>query len=249
PKLIICGASSYPRTIDFKKFSNIAKSVGAYLCADIAHIAGIIAAELHPSPVDYVEFVTGTTHKTLRGPRGGFILCKKAFAQIIDKTVFPGIQGGPLIHVIAGKAVAFKEAMNKKFRIYQKQILENCSLMAKGLIERNYRLVTGGTDNHLILIDLRNKKITGETAQRALGAAGITVNRNAIPYDPLPPNIASGIRIGTAAITTRGMKKKDIEKILDFIDEALHFANDSGKLSAIRKRVKTFASQFPIYPE
>ncbi|HOK79285.1 MAG TPA: serine hydroxymethyltransferase [bacterium] len=249
PKLIICGASAYPRTIDFKKFSEIAKSVGAYLCADIAHIAGIIAAGLHPSPVDYAEFVTGTTHKTLRGPRGGFILCKKAFAQMIDKTVFPGIQGGPLVHVIAGKAVAFKEAMNRKFHVYQKQVLENCSLMARGLIERNFRLVTGGTDNHLILIDLRNKKITGEAAQRALGAAGITVNRNAIPYDPLPPNIASGIRIGTAAITTRGMKKNDIEKIIEFIDEALHYADDFDQLAVVRKQVKKFASQFPIYPE
>lgn len=249
PKLIMCGASAYPRIIDFEKFSDIARNVGAYLCADIAHIAGIIAAKLHPSPVECSEFVTGSTHKTLRGPRGGFILCKKAFAQEIDKAVFPGIQGGPLMHVIAGKAVAFKEAMDKKFYFYQKQLLENCSLMAKGLIEKKYRLVTGGTDNHLILIDLRNKMITGEQAQKTLGMVGITVNRNAIPYDPLPPNIASGIRVGTAAITTRGMKKGDIEKILDFIDTALYYRDDGNKLAMIRKQVKKFASQFPIYPE
>lgn len=249
PKLIMCGASAYPRIIDFEKFSDIARNVGAYLCADIAHIAGIIAAKLHPSPVECSEFVTGSTHKTLRGPRGGFILCKKAFAQEIDKAVFPGIQGGPLMHVIAGKAVAFKEAMDKKFYFYQKQLLENCSLMAKGLIEKKYRLVTGGTDNHLILIDLRNKMITGEQAQKTIGMVGITVNRNAIPYDPLPPNIASGIRVGTAAITTRGMKKSDIEKILDFIDTALYYRDDGNKLAMIRKQVKKFASQFPIYPE
>jgi glycine hydroxymethyltransferase len=249
PKLIICGASAYPRIIDFKKFSEIAKSVGAYLCADIAHIAGLISAGLHPSPVECSEFVTGTTHKTLRGPRGGFILCKNEFAQVIDKSVFPGIQGGPLVHVIAGKAVAFKEAMTRKFKSYQKKILENCLYMAKIFSERQYRLVAGGTDNHLILIDLRNKKITGQQAQRALGMAGITVNRNAIPYDPLPPNIASGIRIGVAAITTRGMGKQEIKKILDFIDQALYYKDQPEKLRMLRKDVSKFASQFPIYAE
>jgi glycine hydroxymethyltransferase len=249
PKLIICGASAYPRIIDFKKFSEIAKSVGAYLCADIAHIAGLISAGLHPSPVECSEFVTGTTHKTLRGPRGGFILCKNEFAQVIDKSVFPGIQGGPLVHVIAGKAVAFKEAMTRKFKSYQKKILENCLYMAKIFSERQYRLVAGGTDNHLILIDLRNKKITGQQAQRALGMAGITVNRNAIPYDPLPPNVASGIRIGVAAITTRGMGKQEIKKILDFIDQALYYKDQPEKLRMLRKDVSKFASQFPIYAE
>ena len=249
PKLIICGASAYPRIIDFKKFSEIAKSVGAYLCADIAHIAGLISTGLHPSPVECSEFVTGTTHKTLRGPRGGFILCKNEFAQVIDKSVFPGIQGGPLVHVIAGKAVAFKEAMTRKFKSYQKKILENCLYMAKIFSERQYRLVAGGTDNHLILIDLRNKKITGQQAQRALGMAGITVNRNAIPYDPLPPNIASGIRIGVAAITTRGMGKQEIKKILDFIDQALYYKDQPEKLRMLRKDVSKFASQFPIYAE
>lgn len=249
PKLIICGASAYPRIIDFKKFSEIAKSVGAYLCADIAHIAGLISAGLHPSPVECSEFVTGTTHKTLRGPRGGFILCKNEFAQVIDKSVFPGIQGGPLVHVIAGKAVAFKEAMTRKFKSYQKKIVENCLYMAKLFSERQYRLVAGGTDNHLILIDLRNKKITGQQAQRALGMAGITVNRNAIPYDPLPPNIASGIRIGVAAITTRGMGKQEIKKILDFIDQALYYKDQPEKLRMLRKDVSKFASQFPIYAE
>jgi len=249
PKLIICGASAYPRIIDFKKFSEIAKSVGAYLCADIAHIAGLISAGLHPSPVECSEFVTGTTHKTLRGPRGGFILCKNEFAQVIDKSVFPGIQGGPLVHVIAGKAVAFKEAMTRKFKSYQKKILENCLYMAKLFSERQYRLVAGGTDNHLILIDLRNKKITGQQAQGALGMAGITVNRNAIPYDPLPPNVASGIRIGVAAITTRGMGKQEIKKILDFIDQALYYKDQPEKLRMLRKDVSKFASQFPIYAE
>jgi len=249
PKLIICGASAYPRIIDFKKFSEIAKGVGAYLCADIAHIAGLISTGLHPSPVECSEFVTGTTHKTLRGPRGGFILCKNEFAQVIDKSVFPGIQGGPLVHVIAGKAVAFKEAMTRKFKSYQKKILENCLYMAKLFSERQYRLVAGGTDNHLILIDLRNKKITGQQAQRALGMAGITVNRNAIPYDPLPPNIASGIRIGVAAITTRGMGKQEIKKILDFIDQALYYKDQPEKLRMLRKDVSKFASQFPIYAE
>lgn len=249
PKLIICGASAYPRKIDFRKFSEIAKNVGAYLCADIAHIAGLIATGLHTSPVNYAEFVTGTTHKTLRGPRGGFILCHKDFAQVVDKTVFPGIQGGPLVHVIAGKAVAFKEAMMKKFYLYQKNVIENCAYMAKGLSELGYRLVTGGTDNHLILVDLRNKNITGDMAQKVLGSVGITVNKNAIPFDSFPPNIAGGIRIGTAAITTRGMEKKDVKKILEFIDEALRMRDNCTKLNDLRKKVKRFALQFPIYAE
>lgn len=249
PRMIICGASAYPRIIDFKKFSNIAENVGAYLCADIAHIAGIVAAGLHPSPVGFAQFITGTTHKTLRGPRGGFILCKKEFAQMIDKSVFPGIQGGPLMHVIAGKAVAFKEAMSKKFKSYQKDIIDNCSFMARGLIEMGYRLVSGGTDNHLILIDLRNKKITGDQAQRVLGTVGITVNKNAIPFDSLPPNIASGIRIGTAAITTRGMRKPEVCKILEFIDEALKYRDNVSRLRNLKNRIKKFASQFPIYAQ
>ncbi|MCM8758969.1 MAG: serine hydroxymethyltransferase [Candidatus Omnitrophica bacterium] len=249
PRMIICGASAYPRLIDFKRFYEMAKNVGAYLCADIAHIAGLIVAGLHPSPVAYAEFVTGTTHKTLRGPRGGFILCKREFAQLIDKAVFPGIQGGPLMHVIAGKAVAFKEAMGRKFRLYQKNVVSNCSFMAKGFVEMGYRLVSGGTDNHLLLLDLRNKKITGDVAQKVLGSVGITVNKNVIPFDPLPPNIASGIRIGTAAITTRGMGKTEIKKILEFIDEALSASDKISELRHIKKRVKRFASQFPIYAE
>ncbi|HPP66418.1 MAG TPA: serine hydroxymethyltransferase [bacterium] len=249
PAMIVCGASAYPRTIDFKKFSEIAKSVGAYLCADIAHIAGLIVAGLHPSPVKDADFVTGTTHKTLRGPRGGFILCKTEFAEQIDRSVFPGIQGGPLVHVIAGKAVAFKEAMGKRFISYQKKILSNAKYMADELIKRNYRIVTGSTDNHLILVDLRSKNITGITAQQILGEAGIIVNRNAIPFDPLPPNIASGIRIGTAAITTRGMGKKEIDKILDFIDEALWCQNNHNQLKLLTKQIKMFAGKFPIYAE
>ncbi len=247
PRLIICGASAYPRIIDFEKFSEIARRVGAYLCADIAHIAGLVAAGLHPSPVEFAEFVTGTTHKTLRGPRGGFILCRKNFAQLVDRAIFPGIQGGPLMHVIAGKAVAFKEAMSKKFHLYQKNVVENCRFMAKGLIERGYRLVTGGTDNHLILVDLRNRNMTGDMAQRILGSIGITVNRNAIPFDTLPPNIAGGIRIGTAAITTRGMRKPEVEKIFDFIDEALKIGDNPFKLKLLRKKIKNLASQFPVH--
>ncbi|MCM8821330.1 MAG: serine hydroxymethyltransferase [Candidatus Omnitrophica bacterium] len=247
PRLIICGASAYPRIIDFKRFSEIAASVGAYLCADIAHIAGLVAAGLHPSPVEFAEFVTGTTHKTLRGPRGGFILCRESFAQCIDRAVFPGIQGGPLMHVIAGKAIAFKEAMSREFRLYQKNIIENCSFMARGFLETGYRLVTGGTDNHLMLVDMRNKHITGEESQKVLGSVGITVNRNAIPFDPYPPNIASGIRVGTAAITTRGMGKSEVAKILDFINEAIEKRDNVTELNFLKKRIKKFASQFPIY--
>jgi len=247
PKMIVCGASAYPRTIDFKKFSEIAEQVGAYLCADIAHIAGIIVAGLHPSPIKYAEFVTGTTHKTLRGPRGGFILCRSKFASQVDRSVFPGIQGGPLVHCIAGKAVAFKEAMSKNFISYQKKVILNSRYIADELAKRNYRIVTGGTDNHLVLVDLRNKNITGIVAQQILGEAGITVNRNAIPFDPLPPNIASGIRIGTPAITTRGMGKDEINKILDFIDEALSYQSNQSQLKLLRKRVKMFASQFPLH--
>ncbi|MCM8765027.1 MAG: serine hydroxymethyltransferase [Candidatus Omnitrophica bacterium] len=249
PKLIICGASAYPRIIDFKRFSEIATSVGAYLCADIAHIAGLVAAGLHPSPVEFAEFITGTTHKTLRGPRGGFILCRERFAQCIDRAVFPGIQGGPLMHVIAGKAIAFKEAMSRGFRSYQKNIIENCSFMARGLLETGYRLVTGGTDNHLILVDMRNKDVTGDETQKVLGSVGITVNKNAIPFDPYPPNIASGIRVGTAAITTRGMGRSEVAKILDFINEAIEKRNNLTELNALKKRIKRFASQFPIYVE
>ncbi|HOQ81611.1 MAG TPA: serine hydroxymethyltransferase, partial [bacterium] len=217
------------------------------LCADIAHIAGIIVAGLHPSPIKYAEFVTGTTHKTLRGPRGGFILCRSKFASQVDRSVFPGIQGGPLVHVIAGKAVAFKEAMSKNFISYQKKVILNSRYIADELAKRNYRIITGGTDNHLVLVDLRNKNITGIAAQQILGDAGITVNRNAIPFDPLPPNIASGIRIGTPAITTRGMGKDEINKILDFIDEALSYQSNQSQLKLLRKRVKMFASQFPLH--
>lgn len=249
PRMIICGASAYPRLIDFRKFYKIAKSVGAYLCADIAHIAGLIVTGLHPSPVEFAEFVTGTTHKTLRGPRGGFILCKRNFAQIVDKAVFPGIQGGPLMHVIAGKAVAFKEAMSKKFKLYQKNVVDNCSFMAKSFLDMGYKLVSGGTENHLLLIDLRSKKITGDVAQRVLGSVGITVNKNAIPFDPQPPIITSGIRIGTAAITTRGMGKTEVKKILEFIDESLNSRDKISELKHIRNKVRKFSSQFPIYAE
>lgn len=221
PKLIICGASAYSRVIDFARFKEIADRVGAYLMADMAHIAGLVAAGLHPSPVPYADFVTTTTHKTLRGPRGGMILCRKELAESVDKAVFPGIQGGPLMHVIAAKAVAFKEALQGEFVDYQKKVLENATAVANGLLEYGYRLTSGGTDNHLILIDLRNKSLTGRQAEHLLDEVGITVNKNAIPFDPESPLVTSGIRIGTPAITTRGLNKQDMLDIVRIIDLAL----------------------------
>ncbi|MCD6407637.1 serine hydroxymethyltransferase [bacterium] len=249
PKMIVCGSSSYSRIIDFKKFSEIAREVNAYLLADIAHIAGFVITGLHPSPVPYAEFVTSTTHKTLRGPRGGLILCKKEFKEKIDKTIIPGIQGGPLVHIIAAKAVAFKEAMNKEFKKYQKQILKNSKRLCKCLQERGYRIVSGGTDTHLMVIDLRNKKITGLEAQLILEKVGIITNKNVIPFDPLPPTITSGIRIGPVAITSRGMKEKDMEKIAEWIDESLTNRENEKILKDIAKKVRRFASEFPIYAD
>jgi len=211
PKLILAGASAYPRVIDFKKFREIADEVGAYLMVDMAHIAGLVAAGLHPSPVEYADFVTTTTHKTLRGPRGGLILCKEKYAKLIDKTIFPGIQGGPLEHVIAAKAVALKEAMTEEFKNYQVQILKNAKALSTRLIERGFRLVSGGTDNHLMLVDLRNKGITGKDAEKILDEHNITCNKNAIPFDTQSPMITSGIRLGTPAVTTRGFKEEDMD--------------------------------------
>jgi len=247
PKLIVAGASAYPRIIDFEKFAQIAEDVGAYFMVDMAHIAGLVAAGLHPSPVPYAHFVTSTTHKTLRGPRGGFILCKKEFAKEIDKAVFPGIQGGPLMHVIAAKAVAFKEAMTPEFKEYQKQIILNAKAMAEELMRLGYRLVSGGTDNHLMLVDLRDKGITGKEAEKALEEAGITVNKNAIPFDPQPPTVTSGIRIGTPALTTRGMKEDEMRYVARLIHEVLSNFKDSKVKEKVKKEVEELCKQFPIY--
>ncbi|PMQ01856.1 MAG: serine hydroxymethyltransferase [Dictyoglomus sp. NZ13-RE01] len=247
PKLIVAGASAYPRIIDFAKFAEIAESVGSLLMVDMAHIAGLVAVGLHPSPVPYAQFVTSTTHKTLRGPRGGFILCKKEYAKDIDKAVFPGIQGGPLMHVIAAKAVAFKEAQTKEFADYQKQIVLNAQALADELMNLGYRLVSGGTDNHLMLVDLRNKNLTGKVAERILEDAGITVNKNAIPFDPQPPTITSGIRLGTPALTTRGMKENEMRYIARLIHEVLSSPEDEKVRERVKNKVKELCEEFPIY--
>ncbi len=247
PRLIVCGASAYPRVIDFKKFREIADSVDAYLMADIAHIAGLVAAGLHPSPIPYCEFVTTTTHKTLRGPRGGMIMTKEFFAKPIDKMVFPGMQGGPLMHVIAAKAVCFKEAMSEGFKEYQKQVVKNAKKLAHVLMDNGFKLVSGGTDNHLMLVDLTDKKITGKEAEEALGKVGITVNKNTIPGDTQSPFVTSGIRIGTPAVTTRGMKEKEMEKIGEFIVEMLNDIGDEKKYAIIRKEVKKLCEEFMFY--
>ncbi len=244
PKLIICGASAYPRIIDFKAFSDIAKETGAYLMADIAHIAGLVAAGLHPSPVPYADFVTTTTHKTLRGPRGGLIMCRKEHAKIIDSAVFPGIQGGPLMHVIAAKAVSFKEALTQEFKDYQKQVIKNASRFAKALIDYGFELVSGGTDNHLMLVNLSNKGVTGKDAQLLLDEVGITVNKNGVPFDTLSPFITSGIRIGTPAVTTRGMKEEEMDMIASFIHSTL---TDADSRSRVHKEVAELTSRFPLY--
>jgi len=248
PKIIVCGASAYPRIIDFSRFSEIARKAGSFLCVDMAHIAGLVATGLHPSPVPFAEFVTSTTHKTLRGPRGGFILCRQEYAEKIDRAIFPGIQGGPLMHIIAAKAVTFKEAAGSDFKKYQRQVLSNAKFFAEKLKELGYNLVTGGTDNHMILVDLRNKNITGLEFQKTLEKVNIIVNKNSIPSDPLGPTVTSGIRIGTPAITTRKMKEADVLKIAEFIDETLHYRNSSQNLTNIKKKVKDFVCQFPVYP-
>ncbi len=247
PRLIVCGASAYPREIDFKKFREIADSVDAYLMADIAHIAGLVAAGIHQSPVPYCEFVTTTTHKTLRGPRGGMIITKEFFAKPVDKMVFPGMQGGPLMHVIAAKAVAFKEALSDDFKEYQKQIVRNAKKLADVLKENRFKLVSGGTDNHLMLVDLTDKNITGKEAEEALGRVGITVNKNTIPGETKSPFVTSGIRIGTPAVTTRGMREKEMEKIGEFISETLNNIGNEAKYAMIRKEVKKLCEDFIIY--
>ncbi len=247
PKLIIAGASAYPRTIDFKKFGEIAKAVGAWLMTDVAHIAGLIATGLHPNPFPYADFVTTTTHKTLRGPRGGLILCKEEHAKDIDRALFPGIQGGPLMHVIAAKAVAFKEALSPSFKTYQEQVLKNASRLAATLAEKGLRIVSGGTDNHLLLVDLRSVEMSGKDAEKLLDSVGITVNKNTIPFDPAKPMITSGIRVGTPALTSRGMKEPEMEIIGNLIHETLINKENDTMLQSIAGKVKELTAQFPIY--
>ncbi|MBI3391897.1 MAG: serine hydroxymethyltransferase [Nitrospirae bacterium] len=247
PKMIVVGASAYSRTIDFAAFGRIAKSVGACLMADIAHIAGPISAGLHPSPIPHADFVPTTTHKTLRGPRGGMILCKEGAAKGVDKMIFPGIQGGPLVHVIAAKAVCFKEALDPSFREYQRRILENAKALAAELAARGYRIVSGGTDNHLMLVDLRPKGITGAEAEKALDAAGITVNKNAIPFDEKPPTVTSGIRLGTPILTTRGMGTGEMKAVAEMIDRVLSAPADEGVRAAVRRQAEDLCAGFPVY--
>ena len=249
PKMILAGASAYPRTIDFARFRNICDKAGAVLFVDMAHIAGLVAAGLHPSPVPHAEFVTTTTHKTLRGPRAGLILCREEFAKKIDSLVFPGLQGGPLMHVIAGKAVALKEALEPEFKVYQTQIVKNAKALADELIKRKYRLVSGGTDNHLMLVDVVKRGLTGKEATEALDKAAITVNKNAIPFDTQSPFKAGGIRLGTPAVTTRGMKEKEMVQIGGWIDEVLSSIGSDAKISEVREKVKSLTKQFPLYPE
>ncbi len=245
PKMIVGGASAYPRIIDFKRFREIADSVGAYLMVDMAHIAGLVAAGLHPSPIEYAHFTTTTTHKTLRGPRGGMILCKAEFAKAVDKAVFPGIQGGPLMHVIAAKAVSFKEALSPAFKEYQKQVVKNAAALAEGLMKRGMQIVSGGTDNHLMLVDLRNMKLTGKAAQHMLDEVSITCNKNGIPFDPESPFITSGIRLGTPAVTTRGMDEACMDEIADMIYMTL---SDFEKNKAlVSDRAAALLKRFPLY--
>jgi len=247
PKIIVIGASAYARTLDFKAFQAIAKEIGAYTLADIAHIAGLVAAGVHPSPFPHCDFVTTTTHKTLRGPRGGMIMCKADYARLIDKSIFPGIQGGPLMHVIAAKAVAFKEAMTPEFKGYQEQVAKNARRLADGLVKRGYNLVSGGTDNHLMLVDLRNKGITGKDAETALDASGITLNKNSVPFDDKPPMVTSGVRIGTPAVTTRGMKEGDMDKIAEYIDKVLGSIGSENVYNEVRTAVGDLCRKFPVY--
>ena len=247
PKMIIAGASAYPRIIDFKRFREIADKVGAYLLVDMAHFAGLVAAKIYPNPCEYAEFVTSTTHKTLRGPRGGFILAREEFARKINTAVFPGIQGGPLMHVIAAKAVAFGLALKDEFVQYQKQVVSNARYFAKLMQKNGYRIVSGGTDSHLFLVDLSLKGISGKKASAVLGEVNITINKNLIPFDSKPPAVASGIRIGTPAITTRGIKEKDVEKIAEFIDKGLSNKDNPEELKIIKEKVLEFTRKFPLY--
>ena len=248
PKLIVAGASAYPRIIDYARFRKIADEIGALFMVDMAHIAGLVAAGLHPSPVPYADFVTTTTHKTLRGPRGGMVLCRAEHAKTIDSKVFPGMQGGPLMHVIAAKAVALKEALRPEFKSYQQQIVTNARVLAQALMSQGFRLTSGGTDNHLMLVDLRKSELTGKVAQETLDRARITVNKNAVPFDTRSPFVTSGIRIGTPAVTTRGMKEKEMEQIGEFIGRALNHVTDGQVLQTIAGEVGELCRKFPVYP-
>lgn len=247
PQLIVAGASAYPRIIDFPALRAIADKCGAKLMVDMAHIAGLVAAGEHISPVPYCDIVTTTTHKTLRGPRGGMILCREEYAKAVDKAVFPGIQGGPLMHVIAAKAVALKEALSPEFKAYQHQIVKNCAVLAEALMDKGFRLVSGGTDNHLMLVDVRSRELTGKEAEHMLDEIGITCNKNAIPFDPMPPNTTSGVRIGTAALTSRGFKEEDMLRLAEAIDLCLN-KDDEQKTAAARSIVEELCAKLPLYP-
>jgi len=249
PKLIIAGASAYSRIIDFAAFAQIAREVGAFLLVDMAHIAGLVAAEVHPSPVPYADFITSTTHKTLRGPRGGLILAREKYGKLLNSQIFPGIQGGPMMHTIAAKAVSFKEALTPEFKTYQKQVVFNAQKLAAELMDRGFKLVADGTDNHLLLVDLSTKDVTGREAEKALETAGITVNKNSIPFETKSPQITSGVRIGTPAVTTRGMKEPEMGRIAEFIDRALEQTANTKALQTIRKEVRNFCRGFPLFPQ
>jgi len=247
PKMVVVGASAYSRIIDFARMGEIARSIGALLFVDMAHIAGLVAAGVHPSPVPHADFVSTTTHKTLRGPRGGMILCKEQYAKDLDRTLFPGIQGGPLMHTIAAKAVCLKEAMEPEFKEYGKQVVANAKALASGVAKRGYRVVSGGTDNHLFLIDINSRGLTGSAAQPAFDRAGITVNKNSIPFDPLPPMKAGGIRVGSPAVTTRGMREAEMEKIAAWMAEVLDHLGDEATEKRVRQEVAALAAKFPLY--
>ena len=249
PKMIIVGASAYPRVIDFERIRTVADRIGAALFTDMAHIAGLVAAGIHPSPVPHSDFVSTTTHKTLRGPRGGMVLCRAQYAKDLDRSVFPGVQGGPLMHIIAAKAVCFKEALESTFAVYQRQIVANAGRLASALATAGFRLVSGGTDNHLMLVDVFSKGITGKAAEAALGKAAITVNKNAIPFDQNPPMVASGIRVGTPAITSRGMREPEMDRIGELIARVLASPDDEAALGRVKAEVEALCRKFPLYPE
>lgn len=249
PKIIVGGASAYPRVIDFERMAEIAHKVGALLMIDMAHVAGLVAAGLHPSPVPYADIVTTTTHKTLRGPRGGLILCKEKYAKAIDKAIFPGTQGGPLMHVIAAKAVALHEALQPEFKVYQQTILDNCKALAEGLLAEGFRLVSNGTDNHLLLVDVRGQGLTGKEAEHLLDEAGVTCNKNTIPFDPASPFVTSGIRLGTAAVTSRGFKQDDLKEVAAIIGLVLNNPADADKQKEAAARVAALCTKYPMYPE
>ena len=249
PQMIMVGASAYPRIIDFARISAVAKAVGAPMVVDMAHIAGLVAAGIHPSPVPHADFVTSTTHKTLRGPRSGLVLCREQYAKDLDRALFPGVQGGPLMHVVAAKAICFKEAMTPEFVVYQKQVVANAARLAANLAAQGFRIVSGGTDNHLMLVDVFSKGITGKTAEAALGKAAITVNKNAIPFDQNPPMTASGIRIGTPAMTTRGMREAEMDQIGEMIGRVLAAPEDDRVAGVVKDEVEKLCRKFPLYPD